>query len=77
METKNKYRYVKTWNFFFKFPTAKAAHAEQIVTVKGASNLGLATNRAWAILKTRQGIKGGRLEQGSISWTMERNKEPL
>lgn len=73
METKRKT--IKVWNFFFKFPTAKAAHAEQLVTVKGASNLGLATNRAWSVLKKRQGIKGARLEEGSISWTVYTEKE--
>ena len=72
-ENKPKFKYVKHWNFFFKFPTAKAAHAQQIVSVD-APNLGKATKTAWEIIKKRQGIKGCKLEQGSISWTVETTK---
>ncbi len=56
----------KNWTVTFKFSQAAASRYWQSAEVE-AYNFGMAVNRAWAIVKTRQGIKGKRLTQATIS----------
>lgn len=64
----------KKFNVTMKFPEASASRHWQATTVE-ASNFGLAANRAWGEIKTRQGIKGKRLKTVTITITMEENYE--
>ncbi len=56
----------KHWTVTFKFSEAAASRYWQSAEVE-ASNFGLAVNRAWGVIKTRQGIKGKRLTQATIT----------
>lgn len=56
----------KKFNVTMKFPEASASRHWQATTVD-ASNFGLAANRAWQEIKTRQGIKGKRLKNVTIN----------
>lgn len=57
---------MKQWIVNFKFKEAVASRYFQSTTVT-AANIGLAVNRAWAIVKQREGVKGKRLKNVDIS----------
>ena len=70
IQKKTKTKVVKRWHLFFLFPKAKSAHAQQMASVD-APDLGKAVQLGWKAIKTRQGIKGARLSEGKISFTVE------
>ena len=56
----------KKWIIDFKLPQLSESRYWQSVEVE-AANLGLAINRAWAIVKTRPAVKGKRIKEATIS----------
>lgn len=60
----------KTWVVDFKIPQLSASHYWQSTEVK-ASNVGLAINRAWAIVKARPIVKGKRIKEATITIRLE------
>lgn len=56
----------KTWIVNFKLKELSASHWWQSVQVD-ASNIGLAINRGWAVVKTRPAVKGKRINKVEIT----------
>lgn len=61
---------IKRWNILFTFPKLSAAHAQQFATVE-APNLGGAIKKAFDQVKKKQGVKGARIREGKISFSVE------
>lgn len=55
----------KNWVVNFTLPQLSASHHWHSTEVK-AANIGLAVNRAWAVIKKKQSVKGRRLEEFRI-----------
>ena len=64
----------KRYNVQFEFRELSASHYRHFASVE-AANLGLAINRAWAEVKKNQHVKGRRLSEGKITFTVEKGED--
>lgn len=64
----------KRWNLLFTFPKLPAGHAQQFKSVE-ATDVGVAINRGLKEIKKNPAIKGKRITEGRVNFTLEDGKE--